>query len=172
MKTLALVLVVVIGVTACNAQQKKDLSRSKQTIETGQSMANQPKVNWKVNKKLDKNGNVISYDSTYTWSYTNNKGDSVSVDADSVLESFHRYFNSNFPPLWEKSVGGPLWNDSLMRGDLFRDDFFQNMWKNDFFNMEKVFRQMDSLRNRFFDETYPGMIGPPEKKESKSDKIY
>jgi len=172
MKTLALVMMVVIGVTACSAQQKKDLSTSKEKTETSQSNAKQPKVSWKVNKKLDKNGNVISYDSTYTWSYTNMNGDSVSVDADSVLQSFHKYFNNNFPPLWEKNLSGPIWNDSIMRGELFRNDFFQNMWKEDVFDMDKMFRQMDSLRNQYFNETYPGLTGPSQQKQKKSDKVY
>jgi len=172
MKKLALVIMVALFVTGCSAQEKKDQSTQKEKVEMNNTIENKPKVDWKVNKKLDKNGNIISYDSTYTWSYTNMNGDSMSVDADSVLQSFHQYFNNNFPPLWEKNLSGPLCNDSIMRGDLFRDDFFRNMWKDDYFDMESMFRQMDSLRNQFFNETYPGMIKPQEQKKNEPDKVY
>lgn len=174
MRALALVLVVAMFVSGCNAQEKKERSQSKDKIEMSQAnpSPNQPKVDWKVNKKLDKNGNIVSYDSTYTWSYTNMNGDSVSVNADSVLQSFHQYFDHNFPQLWERNLNGPLWNDSLMRNHLFRDDYFMNMWNDNMVDMEKMFREMDSLRSRFFNETYPGMIEPPGNKQKKPDKVY
>jgi hypothetical protein len=46
------------------------------------------------------------------------------------------------------------------------------MWKENYYDMEKMFSQMDSLRNRFFNENYPGLIRPPEKKKYDADKIY
>ncbi|KAA3642427.1 MAG: hypothetical protein DWP98_14165 [Bacteroidetes bacterium] len=164
MKTTVLALIATMFFTACNAQE----SSEKQSKNS--SLKNTPKESWTVNKELDENGNIIRYDSTYTWTYTNMDGDSVSVKMDSVLKSFNSYFNQQFPTAFGPSFMNPIWNDTLLQHDFFRDDFFKNRWEQDFYNMDEVFHQMDSLRNLFFKDRYPGLMESTKKQAKKQSK--
>ncbi|MCB4234259.1 hypothetical protein LDL59_01710 [Kaistella anthropi] len=49
-------------------------------------MGNQPIEDIKVNKEYDENGNLIRYDSTYTYYYSNIEGDEIA--ADSIFNNF------------------------------------------------------------------------------------
>ena len=158
MKTQAIVMTAaILSAIACNAQQNKGANETQQNNAKG----NQPKVSWKVNKQLDKNGNVIAYDSTYTWSYTDTSGAPVSVNVDSVMGAFNGYFNNNFPSLWGRNFPNPFPNDSTFSNDFFQPNYFQNLWQDNFFNMENMFRQMDSLHNQFFQQNFPGLQQMP-----------
>lgn len=163
MKTLTMAILTVMYVTGCVAQsgdKKIPNPDSKQS-----ELQNTPKESWNVKKEKDENGNVTRYDSTYTWSYSSSSGDSVDVDVDSVLQSFDLYFNQQFPSLWGPRFMNPMHNDSALHPDFFRGDYFQNQWKKDMYDMNQLFRQMDSMRNKFFDETYPGMMTPQDTKK-------
>ena len=168
MKTTVILMFVALCITACNAQEKSKKS-DKQVVEKSE-IKNIPKESWMVNKELDDEGNVIRYDSTYTWSYTNVEGDSVSVNVDSVRKSFHRYLNQELPATFERSFMNPNWNDTLFHSEFFKDDFFQNRWERDFYDMDDMFQRMDSLRNHFFQQNYPGMMKPSKSQDGKSIK--
>lgn len=146
MKTYLCLFACALFATATHAQQNKS----------------QPKESWNVNKERDEQGNITRYDSTYTWSYSNMDGESVNINMDSIMNSFHSYFDQQFPSIWKYDFGAPVWNDSLLHRDFFNQDYFFNRWQNDFFQMDNMFRQMDSLRNRFFYESFPGLSIPPQ----------
>jgi hypothetical protein len=160
MKTHAIGFLMSLCMLSCSAQESEQNSPSASSENEIGTTTNQPKVSWKVNKEVDEDGNVIRYDSTYTWSYTNVEGDSMSVDMDSMMQSFNNYFDQHFSPMWNSSFNSPFRNDTLFHQDFFNDNFFQNRWENDFYDMDNLFHRMDSLRNRFFNESYPGFIQP------------
>lgn len=153
----------------CNAQAGNNSNESSTNGKLNQPPGkDQPHISWKVNKQYDENGNLIGYDSTYTYQYTNVEGDSVSLDADSVMNSFHSYFDQNFPDLWQGQFHNGFPNDSVFYRDFFNDDFFSQQWQQGFFNMDDLFKGMDSLRMNFFRKQYPGMIAPqPNNDQSK-----
>jgi hypothetical protein len=93
---------------SCNAQTRN--GDSQQISDT-----NKPKVSIRVNKKYDKDGNVIGYDSTYSSVYSNVKNDTI------MRDSLMRIFFS-------KSFGNNIGNiDSMLQGmNMFKDDFFKN----------------------------------------------
>ncbi|MCF8297786.1 MAG: hypothetical protein K9J13_09610 [Saprospiraceae bacterium] len=171
MKTTALILMMALFFTSCNSQTKNNSLSANGQGEEEKQVQNQPKVSWKVDKKVDENGNVIRYDSVYTWSYSNVNGDSVTVNVDSVMGSFHSYFNQRFPSMWDKSFVNPINEDSLIQRDFFMDDYFHKRWEDEFFNMDEMFRRFDSIRNQFFIDSYPGLIKPIEKKKDSYNKI-
>ena len=115
-------------ITGCNAQNNSKTS-SKDTTGIQQ---NKPEISWKVNKKFDDKGNLISYDSTAVWSYTSGK-------------STH-----NIP-------ADPIWNDSLFYRDFTNSDYFMQKWEQHYFDMGRMIQQMDSFRNSFLNRTYPGL---------------
>lgn len=167
MKAKILMLSCALLTAGCNAQENNQSGKTNNTPATGK---NQPKISWKVDKQTDDNGNIIRYDSTYTWSYSNAEGENVSVDVDSVMKSFHSFFNQQYPSVWQHNFGGPVWNDSLLYRDFFQPDYFAKRWRNDFFEMDNMFRQMDSLRNKFFHDSFPGLSPLPETKPKEKTK--
>ncbi len=148
MKRLLACGVMALFMFACNAQNSEPQKENKK---------NTPNESWTVNKEMDENGNIIRYDSTYTWSYSNIEGDSVNVNVDSLMQSFQQYFDDRMPSLFGENFMRPLLGDSLLRNDFFDDDFFRRRFEDDFFDVEKMFERMDSIRNQFFKEKFPDM---------------
>ncbi len=151
MKTFVVALAVALFTSGCNAQDHSEKGSDKKDLK------NMPKESWTVKKELDENGNLIGYDSTYTWSYSTQNGDTLSLNVDSVMRSIKSYFSKTMPPVWDQSLMNPMLNDSLLRRDLFSDDYFYKRWKDDFFDMDKMFDRMDSVRNQFFKQNFPDM---------------
>lgn len=110
-----------------------------------------PKVHYNVHKVYNKKGNLISYDSTYSWSY-HHESKGRQIDVDSVMRKFLPYFRRNFPNADMKAMrqhfmGMP---DSAMILDFFNNKKFFDQWQGQLFDFQQQIRQMDSLRNRFF----------------------
>ncbi len=152
MKKLWSMALLILLTTGCNAQENK--TDKQDAVDNSP----QPQVKWDVKKEYDDQGNLIRYDSVYTWTYTNAAGDSVVVPVDSVLQHFESFFNSQWPSIWDEQFMQPMWDDSLLYKDFGRPDYFYDRWQDDFFRMEEMFRRMDSLRNRFLEEQYPGLL--------------
>lgn len=153
MKTLVVSIVVALFTLGCSAQDQSGKGVKK--MSENKDSKNKPEEHWSVNKEVDENGNVISYDSTYTWSYTNNEGDSVNVDVDSMMQSFESFFNDRMPSVWGESLMDPMLGDSLLSRDFFADNYFHDRFKKDFFDVDKMFQRMDSLRESFFKQALP-----------------
>ena len=139
-------------ITGCNAQNNSKTS-SKDTTGIQQ---NKPEISWKVNKKFDDKGNLISYDSTAVWSYTSGKS-THNIPADSVMMAFRKQFDSGFPSIFSENFGDPIWNDSLFYRDFTNSDYFMQKWEQHYFDMGRMIQQMDSFRNSFLNRTYPGL---------------
>jgi len=153
MKTLVVAMVVALFTLGCHAQDQSGKGLEK--LSENKDSKNKPEEHWKVNKEVDENGNVISYDSTYTWSYT--EEDSVNVDMDSMMQSFKSFFNDKMPSVWGESLMDPMLGDSLLNRDFFADNYFHDRFEKDFFDVDKMFQRMDSLRESFFKQTLPEM---------------
>ena len=150
-KLLSSVLLLVL-ITGCNAQSNKKTN----TKDTTNPQQNKPDISWKVNKKFDENGNLISYDSTAVWSYTSGQN-AHDIEADSVMLAFKKQFESGFPSIFRETFGNPIWNDSLFYRDFTAQDYFMQKWEQHYFNMGRMMQQMDSFRNSFLDRSYPGL---------------
>lgn len=144
----ALLLVVITG---CNAQDRKKIS----TNDTTQ-VKSKPDVSWKVNKKFDDKGNLISYDSTAVWSYSSGQT-AHHMGADSVMSAFRKQFDSGFPSFFRENFGDPILNDSLFYRDNTTPGYFKQKWEHHYFDMGRMMRQVDSLQNSFLDKNYPGL---------------
>jgi hypothetical protein len=83
--------------------------------------ANKPKISYKVNKQVDKNGNIIKYDSTYSYIYKGIGGKGFSaINSDSLISNFNSYFNSNPFKLFNEN-NTLMFNNNLF----FNDEFFE-----------------------------------------------
>jgi len=130
-----------LGLSSCNGQERKKMVMKDQ---------NKPQTNIKVTKKYDKNGNLVKYDSTYSYYYSNIKNDSVVRD--SAFNQFKRYFNSKYDFSEEPFFNDLFFQDSLLKYDFYRKDFFAKRFQNNMDKMGKLFEQMDSLKNKYFME--------------------
>jgi hypothetical protein len=152
MKKIVLITIVISSFFACNAQDKKEDS----------TLKNEPKEKWSVNKKVDENGNITHYDSTYSWTYSTQDGNLSTVNLDSIMNSFDDFFKHKSPFNWNQDFSFFPSNDSLLMENFFKQDYFFDQWKQKNFNIERMIQQMDSTRNEFLKRTYPGLTEPKE----------
>ena len=170
MRNLFLMLIVVLGFTSCNAQHdKKDDTAMEQSRKKNESV-NAPKGNWKVTREVDENGNIVKYDSVYSYSYSTHNGDTVDIkDVDSLIRSFRSFSMDRIPPEWNENFMRSLFfDDKMMQEDFFNDDFFQNRKDQTFTDMHERLKYMDSLHNLFFQDRFPQL---KESKEQKRDSL-
>ncbi len=145
-------------ITGCDAQIKRDNKDKFTNAETDQ---NKPQATWKVNKQYDSNGNLMRYDSTYSWSYSN-KGGQQLADADSLMNIFNKQFVAGFPSFFPGSFGNADWNDSLYFHDFITPDFLPEKWESHNFDMKEIMSKMDTLRNLFLTEKHHGLFANPK----------
>lgn len=174
MKKVAFSLFLALLVAGCNGQElhknsKKDLAQVQKSADT---LNPKPKVQWKVNKKYDENGNVIGYDSIYSWSYSNHGNVPPEINADSIMKSFRSFSNDNFPSFWQdQDLDHAFPADSIMNRNFSMDQFFNNGNFEGFPNMEQWIQQMDSLRNKMLEETHSEFIESQKEIHHQSEKI-
>ncbi len=154
MKKIFLAALMAMTFAGCHAQEggfKKDFSSPQ-----GTTTQNKPQERWKVNKRYDDNGNLIGYDSTYSWSYSSKGAANSDADADSMLNAFRRQFNG-FPSFFSPHFGDQLSADSLFFSDFNSTGGPMQKWGNNFFDMGKMMRRLDSLGSSLLDDNFPGM---------------
>jgi len=142
MKTTTLFLTVFFSALfSCNSQGLNPKSQKDEKKK--------PHENVTVNRKYDKDGNLIEFDSTYTAYYSSADGDTVQLD--SVLKDFPGFFDQEF----FNANGKDLFNtffveDSSLNSQFFSDDYFEQQFFDQNKNMLRMMRQMDSIKNTFF----------------------
>jgi hypothetical protein len=144
-------LLLIIGIAfifnSCNAQDRNE--------KQGKSSAskNIPKEDIKVNKEYDDEGNLILYDSTYTYYYSNiDKDKNLS---DSIFNEYIGKFYDRYPFSDKSFFNDLFFQDSLLKYDFYKNDFFTERFKRNMEKSEEIFREMDSLKNKFFSEQFP-----------------
>lgn len=116
-----------------------------------------PKVDIKVNKEYDENGNVIRYDSSYTYIYTYPDGRTEPLNMDSIFNGFRPYFFNKGFDLMQKPFHQFFDIDSTFQQHFFDQDYFMQQFEKEIFRFEDMMREMDSLRNYYLKEIYTEM---------------
>jgi len=129
---------------------------------------NEPKVDIKVNKKYDDYGNLIQYDSTYSYIYSSPNSDINSLEIDSIIGNFKPYFYNNIPDIFDNSLDNFFNSKPFSNEDFFNNDFFEKQFQ--FHNklLEDMINKMDSIRNEFLKQQYPN-IKPNNNNNSKQN---
>ncbi|MCD6111727.1 MAG: hypothetical protein J7J86_00515 [Bacteroidales bacterium] len=141
-----LFIAVTLILSSCNGQEKQ----SKNNKLSG--FKNVPKEDIKVNKEYDKDGNLIRYDSTYTYFYSNIENDTITED--SILKKFKKLFYSQYPFSQKSYFNDLFFEDSLMKYDFYKKDFFTERFRKNIERAEKMFQEMDSIKNKYFMEQF------------------
>jgi hypothetical protein len=145
-----------VTLISCNGQTN---NKSKNDITTAE-----PQTNIKVDKQYDSNGNLIKYDSSYSYYYSNIKDDKNVRD--SIFSNFKNQFNQKYSFSSDPYFKDFFFQDSLLKYDFYKKDFFLNRFRNNMKMMDSLFWGMDSLKNSFFGKQFivPGPLMVPGKK--------
>ena len=142
MKQILIIIVAIsLSVASCNGQIKKTERQSKKNL---------PQTSIKVNKEYDKNGNIVKYDSTYSSYYSNIKGDSSLKDSN--FNNFKKQFNQSYFFSNQPFFKNFFFEDSLLKYDFYKKDFFYNRFRNNMERMDSLFKGMDEMKNNYFNK--------------------
>ena len=108
---------------------------------------NSPNESWNVNKKYDKNGNIIQYDSSYSYSYSST-GEYLNIDSLITNFGINNFFSNPF--------------------DLDSSFNFHNQKSRMMENFFNEFMEIDSFFNDFF---YNNFSQPVPRKKNKGTQI-
>ncbi|MGB6152152.1 MAG: hypothetical protein WBG48_09180 [Pricia sp.] len=163
MKRLAMLSLVAILTTSCKGQEKKENENLQK--DNPEQMAEQPKGTWKVDKEFDENGNLIRYDSIYSWSSTDNFEDLAQKNPDSLIQSLQSKFYRNFRGFDDQRFGDLFADDSLFTRRFFNDDFFDSEFGDDFMDIDRIHERMEAMQRKFL-ERYQSEFDALERQDS------
>ncbi len=131
MKNLILLSFLFFGFIACQGQENQKQKNEKTTTSKS------PNENWTVHEQYDDDGNLISRDSTYSYSYSSINGQEVPPEKiDSLLSQIGGHFNGKNMQDLMQGFNGMNMDDFMQNfGDMSLNDFmqgFQGMDLNDF----------------------------------------
>jgi len=149
MKKLLVITSVLLLLSFYSCRTKKNKTKSGNILEASLIDTIKPKTNFSVHKEYDKNGNLISVDSTYSYIYSN--GNISSKMQSKIFKQFKNEMSNKFPNLqndfFENIFGDGNIEDSIFRNNFYSPDFFLKNQSNQIKNMLKL---MDSLKNSFY----------------------
>ncbi len=153
MNKLILISLTALLTAGCKAQEKSPeaLAHAHQS-----GLPNKPEGSWKVTKEVDKDGNLIRYDSIYSWSSSDGQAAISPIDTDSILRSFQGRTEDRFPFGDEADLWQP---DSLLMKEFFNLDLFQGQFGRPELplDLEDIQKQLDSVQRELF-EHYRGKL--------------
>lgn len=150
MKKATTLLMAAVLTLSCDAQEKDSADTLKK--EDKQTVAGQPKGEWKVNKEFDEAGNLIRYDSIYSWSSGNDLDELSLLDRDSTLRSLRSRFYREFSRIDEQEFGDLFSADSIFSKRFFNDDFFDSEFGRDFMDIDRIRERMERLQQEFLEK--------------------
>ncbi len=164
MKKFAMLSLVALLATSCNAQEKRKPEVAQNNDKT---LKEEPKGTWEVNKEVDENGNIVSYDSIYSWSSDKNFKDMDIKDRDSLLQSVRSMFNEQLSTDGDQGFSDFFQNDSLLMDRFFSDDFFEHDFGGGIPNLEEMRQRMETMQQQFMEgHRKPLIPAEPEKENS------
>jgi hypothetical protein len=148
-KCITLFAIFLLGLTSCQSQTKKN----KEVVKENQKEKTEiPKGSWRVDKQFDENGNLIRYDSVYTWSSNDTINNLSLLDKDSLLSNFESKFYSRFSKFKSQGYEDIFGKDSLFGNYFFNKNFFNSDFGIDFMNLHKIHKQMIERQKKFLDK--------------------
>lgn len=144
MKKLIILSLAAILSSSCKGQEGENIKEDKDSIAQVQP----PQGTWKVDKEFDENGNLIRYDSIYSWS-SEDFGNSFNHNPDSLLKSFRSGFYRHFSGT--DNFGNLFPQDSLFTRRFFDEDFFDSEFGQDFMDIDRVRQRMERMQQRFLE---------------------
>ena len=149
MKTYVIMMALLSGLMSCKGQGKKDGAIAG---EGQKKEIDRPKGSWKVDKEYDESGNLIRYDSIYSWSSDGALNDLAGLNRDSLLNNLESKFYRNFSQFKSQGFEDIFEPDSLFSKRFFNSGFFDSDFGEDFIELDNVYRRMLERRKRFLEK--------------------
>ncbi len=161
-RNLLLAVVLALFVSSCKGQEQKTIVKK----ETDESFTynNKPKGSWKVNKEFDDNGNIIRYDSIYSWTTTDKNNDKSIREMENLMQSYRSLIDRRFLELEnDEDLHNFFLKDSIFpknynSRDLFgfnsQDLFGRNLNQN-FMQMDSIQMGMEKIRSEMLSDIFP-----------------
>ncbi|MGJ8594114.1 MAG: hypothetical protein ACSHXF_16305 [Aquaticitalea sp.] len=156
MKMYILLCMVGLLSVCCNGQ--KNEQQTEPSERYGQVIA-QPKGSWKVDKEFDESGNLIRYDSIYSWS-SNEKLNALSPFMRDRLDSLKSRFFTDFSDFETNGFDALFSKDSLFSSHYFNDDFSISNFGKDNMDIDKIAQQMMARQKAFLEKYQSAFIQP------------
>ena len=134
----------------CNGQKEESYKLLKQSADS----LVKPQTDIRVNKKYDDKGNLVQYDSTYSYVYSS-PGFRNSISSDSLFNNFKMPLQKGYRGLLDENMNSIFFNDSLFKYDFYNNDYFSKRFQLNMQRFENIFRQMDSVKSDMFRQNYP-----------------
>lgn len=158
MKKYSLLVILALLSISCGGQENETITEKNKT-----KIAEEPKGNWRVHKELDEHGNLIRYDSVYSWSSNGEYNNLSSLDRDSLMQSFKSSFFTNFSTFENEEFKNVFSQDSLFSNHFFNDNFFESSFGKDFMDIDKLRKQMIERQQKFLEKYQSEFMKPEEK---------
>ncbi|MCW8850360.1 MAG: hypothetical protein OQJ81_10320 [Melioribacteraceae bacterium] len=143
MKKIILGVLCLLSIAGCTTEKINGQQENVDTLAT-----NKPQTKIIVNKEYDEFGNLVKFDSSYSYFYSNLQNDSTFGDSSYSL--FQKDFFNSFPNIQKPFLNDIFFEDSLLNYDFYKDDFFSNRFRSNRKRFDKMFEEMDSLKNKFY----------------------
>lgn len=164
MKKLLILSFVSVTLTSCNAQEKSKADIAQNKVEPQKE---EPKGTWKVEKEMDENGNIVRYDSIYSWSSSDNSRGLGKIDSDSLMQSFQSRFSQHFATDPQQDLSDFFGSDSLLMKQFFNDDFMDEDFSQGFPSMEKMRERMQAMMQQLVQRNRQPLV-PAEPEENEN----
>lgn len=156
------ILLLIIGFLSVSCNSQNDDTKNTEKKEEDNKTVNEPQGAWKVDKEFDENGNLIRYDSIYSWSSNNTYNNLSSSDRDSLIQSFKSNFFKSFSGFKNNGFDDVFSKDSLFSNYYFNDDFFKSDFGSDFMDIDKIRQQMIKRQKQFLEKYHSEFIKPED----------
>ena len=137
--------IILLLITSCTTEKINGQQENEDSL-----LVNKPQTKIIVNKEYDDSGNLVKFDSSYSYFYSNMERDSTF--ADSSFSLFQEKFFNSFPNHQKPFINDMFFEDSLLSYDFYKDDFFSNRFRFNRQRFDKLFEEMDSLKNKFYNK--------------------
>ena len=151
-----------VGLLSVSCNGQKNETKKAETKESKEKLVDQPKGSWKVDKEFDEDGNLIRYDSIYSWSSNNKYNNLSSSERDSLMQSFKSKFFTNFSGFENQGFEDVFSQDSLFSKRFFNDDFFGSDFGTDYMDIDKIRQQMIARQKKFLEKYQSEFIKPDD----------
>ena len=153
MKQLVVNCLLILMMAGCHAQDNKN-ENARNRLATADT-SYKPKTDIRVNKKYDDKGNLIQFDSTYSYFYSSPLNGKSSIMSDSLFWNFKMPLRENYRSLLNSNMDSIFFNDSLFKYDFFNDDYFSKRFELNMQRFQDMFHKMDSIKTGMFRDSFP-----------------
>ncbi len=135
-------------IISCNTQNKEK-EHDLKMVRSEKTVGINPQTKTKVNKQLDSKGNIVKFDSTYSYYYTSKGVDSSKVKLDTIIKEFKSFYSYNIAFGFNKRMNDIFLADTLFKYDFLNHDYFIKRFELNAIKLKELFREMDSLKSNY-----------------------